>query len=129
MKFFHCKSLTARCRSIITITHSLNIFAALYASLLPTVPLIAYDTLVSHPVTLRVPFLTENLAELAKDIIKFPWDEMRSGRASADSIISSIRDKEILICRANSLLRKVRRVQILFYFFNQSPSYDISGIE
>ncbi|KAG2179475.1 hypothetical protein INT44_006321, partial [Umbelopsis vinacea] len=78
-------------------------------SLLPTVALIAYDTLVSHPVTLRVPYLTAKVSQLAKDITKFPWDDMRQGRVSGDSIISSIREKEILICRANSLLRKLPR--------------------
>jgi hypothetical protein len=74
--------------------------------------LIAYDTLVSHPVTLRVPYLTEKISELAQDITKFPWDDMRQGRIAGDSIISSIREKEILICRANSLLRKVTVVAI-----------------
>ncbi|KAI9286311.1 Rab3 GTPase-activating protein catalytic subunit-domain-containing protein [Umbelopsis sp. AD052] len=78
-----------------------------FSFLLPTVALIAYDTLVSHPVTLRVPYLTAKVSQLAKDITKFPWDDMRQGRVSGDSIISSIREKEILICRANSLLRKV----------------------
>jgi hypothetical protein len=109
MKYFHCKyshitlSMTGPYNQHLT----QNRF-----SLLPTVALIAYDTLVSHPVTLRVPYLTAQISQLAKDITKFPWDDMRQGRISGDSIISSIREKEILICRANSLLRKVTVVAI-----------------
>lgn len=78
-----------------------------FSFLLPTISLIAYDTLVSHPIALRVPYVTEKLAELAQDITSFPWDELRQGQVSSDPIIASIREKEILICRANSLLRKV----------------------
>ncbi|CAM0139650.1 unnamed protein product [Umbelopsis sp. WA50703] len=80
-----------------------------FSFLLPTIALIAYDTLVSHPIALRVPYVTEKLAELAKDITSFPWDELRLGQVSSDPIIASIREKEILICRANSLLRKLPR--------------------
>ncbi|KAG2180049.1 hypothetical protein INT43_003836 [Umbelopsis isabellina] len=80
-----------------------------FSFLLPTIALIAYDTLVSHPIALRVPYVTEKLAELARDITSYPWDELRQGQVSSDPIIASIREKEILICRANSLLRKLPR--------------------
>ncbi|RUP47306.1 Rab3 GTPase-activating protein catalytic subunit-domain-containing protein [Jimgerdemannia flammicorona] len=48
--------------------------------LLPTISLIAYDTLVSHPVAMQAKPVASGLLDLAKTLISYPWDELRSVR-------------------------------------------------
>ncbi|KAF9982527.1 Rab3 GTPase-activating protein catalytic subunit [Mortierella antarctica] len=48
----------------------------LFAQLLPTICLLAYDTLVSHPVTNHSELLAKALQDLARELTEFPWDEL-----------------------------------------------------
>ncbi|KAF9961595.1 Rab3 GTPase-activating protein catalytic subunit [Mortierella alpina] len=48
----------------------------LFAQLLPTICLLAYDTLVSHPVTSHSQRLVKTLQDLARELTEFPWDEL-----------------------------------------------------
>lgn len=102
--------------------------------LLPTVALIAYDTLVSHPVARRVNTVVQGMQELGSIIMEFPWhqlrqdDRMRSviksndgyriGKCSVTSLLSSIRKQESLTCNAISLLRKVSLLVISHFIYS-----------
>ncbi|CAG8829390.1 14992_t:CDS:2, partial [Racocetra persica] len=48
----------------------------LFQMLLPTIFLIAYDTLVSHPVSKSIKQVASGLETLAKELIKFPWNDI-----------------------------------------------------
>ena len=44
--------------------------------LLPTIFLIAYDTLVSQSVSKNIKQVTSSLAALAQELLDFPWNEI-----------------------------------------------------
>lgn len=45
--------------------------------MLPTLGLIAYDTLVNHPVVEHSRLVIDELLELRDVLIHFPWDDLR----------------------------------------------------
>ncbi|OAD78599.1 hypothetical protein PHYBLDRAFT_179609 [Phycomyces blakesleeanus NRRL 1555(-)] len=80
-----------------------------FSLLLPTVGLIAYDTLVSHPVTSHSQPVIEGLSKFGKELVNFPWEDVRNGKCTMDSLISMVKQQETLLANAISLLRKLPR--------------------
>lgn len=74
--------------------------------------LLAYDTLVSHPVASHIRQVATGLKELAKELTVFPWNELTAGEEDLhlDVVIDKFRDVELLMGRAIALVRKVRPV-------------------
>ncbi|KAF9920985.1 Rab3 GTPase-activating protein catalytic subunit [Linnemannia zychae] len=80
----------------------------LFLSLLPSMFLLAYDTLVSHPVSLHIRQIATGLRELANELIVFPWNELTASEENLhlDIILDKFRDVELLMGRAIALVRK-----------------------
>ncbi|KAF9302458.1 Rab3 GTPase-activating protein catalytic subunit [Mortierella antarctica] len=89
----------------------------LFVQLLPTAFLLAYDTLVSHPISPLINIVTESLKSLAQELTDFRWHELarvgssqgsEGGATSLDlkPILSKFREVELLMGRALSLARK-----------------------
>jgi hypothetical protein len=78
-------------------------------SMLPTLGLISYDTLSSHPIVKYSKHVANGLIQTSNELIEFPWEELRHGKRTFDNIISLIRQEESLMCYAISLLRKVKK--------------------
>ncbi|KFH66224.1 hypothetical protein MVEG_08324 [Podila verticillata NRRL 6337] len=90
----------------------------LFVQLLPTAFLLAYDTLVSHPISPLISVVAESLKSLAQELTDFRWDELahvgthqggsEGGATSLDlkPILSKFREVELLMGRALSLARK-----------------------
>ncbi|KAF9895878.1 Rab3 GTPase-activating protein catalytic subunit, partial [Lobosporangium transversale] len=80
----------------------------LFKQLLPTMCLIAYDILVSHPIALHIRQIAQDLKELAKDLTEFSWDELAGGNEDLNlrSILERFRETELLMSRAIALVRK-----------------------
>ncbi|CAG8489230.1 6376_t:CDS:10, partial [Gigaspora rosea] len=98
----------------------------LFKMLLPTMFLIAYDTLVSHPVTKNIKQVASGLENLMKELTKFPWNDIGSGNISCDEIIQMIRQNELLIGRAISLLRKLPKQYSLVEKLLEIPEGQVS---
>ncbi|KAF7721445.1 Rab3 GTPase-activating protein catalytic subunit [Apophysomyces ossiformis] len=77
------------------------------ASLFPTLGILSYDTLLCHPVSKCSRFVALGLQHLSKELADFPWDGFRNGQYTIDYIISTIRQQELLMSTAISLLRKL----------------------
>jgi hypothetical protein len=45
--------------------------------MLPTLSLIAYDTLASHPITRYSQHVSKGLTGLGNDLVNFPWHDFR----------------------------------------------------
>ncbi|KAF9126220.1 Rab3 GTPase-activating protein catalytic subunit [Mortierella sp. 14UC] len=80
----------------------------LFLNLLPSMFLLAYDTLVSHPVASHIRQVAIGLRELAKELTVFPWNELNAGEEDLhlDVVIDKFRDVELLMGRAIALVRK-----------------------
>ncbi|KAF9970511.1 Rab3 GTPase-activating protein catalytic subunit [Actinomortierella ambigua] len=80
----------------------------LFVQLLPSICLIAYDTLVSHPVASHIRQVAEHLRDLAQDLTEFGWNELAatSEDKHLDELIERFRQVEILMGRAIALVRK-----------------------
>ncbi|KAG0256373.1 Rab3 GTPase-activating protein catalytic subunit [Actinomortierella ambigua] len=80
----------------------------LFVQLLPSICLIAYDTLVSHPVASHVRQVAEKLRDLAQALTEFGWNELAatSEDKHLDELIEQFLHVEILMGRAISLARK-----------------------
>ncbi|KAI1315048.1 Rab3 GTPase-activating protein catalytic subunit [Mortierella claussenii] len=79
----------------------------LFVHLLPTMCLLAYDTLVSHPISSHIRQVAQGLKELASDMVGFPWNELTGDQdLSLDSILDNFRKVELLMGRAIALVRK-----------------------
>ncbi|KAG0229341.1 Rab3 GTPase-activating protein catalytic subunit [Actinomortierella wolfii] len=78
------------------------------ALLLPSICLIAYDTLVSHPVASHIRQVAEHLRDLAQDLTEFGWNELAatSEDKHLDELIERFRQVELLMGRAIALVRK-----------------------
>ncbi|RIA84801.1 Rab3 GTPase-activating protein catalytic subunit-domain-containing protein [Glomus cerebriforme] len=79
----------------------------LFKELLPTIFLIAYDTLVSQSVSKNIKPVTSGLAALAQELLDFPWSEIGSKNIVCDGLIQSFSQNEMLIGKSISLLRKL----------------------
>ena len=55
----------------------MTVFVLKYHRLLPTIALIAYDTLVNHPVVSCTLEIAKGMSALGEDITNFPWDYLR----------------------------------------------------
>ncbi|KAF9152879.1 Rab3 GTPase-activating protein catalytic subunit [Linnemannia schmuckeri] len=80
----------------------------LFLNLLPSMCLLAYDTLVSHPVASHIRQVAIGLRELAKELTVFPWNELTAGEEDLhlDVVIEKFRVIELLMGRAIALIRK-----------------------
>ncbi|KAF9340322.1 Rab3 GTPase-activating protein catalytic subunit [Linnemannia elongata] len=80
----------------------------LFLNLLPSMFLLAYDTLASHPVASHIRQVAIGLKELAKELTVFPWNELTAGEEDLhlDVVIDKFRDVELLMGRAIALVRK-----------------------
>jgi hypothetical protein len=70
--------------------------------------LVAYDTLVSHPIAQYIPLVAQALRDLAKGLVRFPWDELELANSDVNLniIVDQIREVELLTGRAIALARK-----------------------
>ncbi|KAI8359246.1 Rab3 GTPase-activating protein catalytic subunit-domain-containing protein [Mortierella sp. GBAus27b] len=80
-----------------------------FLQLLPTMSLIAYDTLVSHPIGRCIPLVAQALRDLGKELTRFPWDELELANGedmNLNAIMDRFREVELLMGRAIALVRK-----------------------
>ncbi|KAF9146625.1 Rab3 GTPase-activating protein catalytic subunit [Mortierella sp. GBA39] len=80
----------------------------LFLNLLPSMFLLAYDTLASHPVSSHIRQVAIGLKELAKELTVFPWNELTAGEEDLhlDVVIDKFCEVELLMGRAIALIRK-----------------------
>ncbi|GJJ69960.1 Rab3 GTPase-activating protein catalytic subunit [Entomortierella parvispora] len=81
----------------------------LFILLLPTMCLLAYDTLVSHPVAACIQTVAKGLQELGRTMTTFPWNDITFGEgegAHFEVILEKFRKVELVMGRAISLIRK-----------------------
>ncbi|KAG0370057.1 Rab3 GTPase-activating protein catalytic subunit-domain-containing protein [Gamsiella multidivaricata] len=79
----------------------------LFLQLLPTMCLIAYDTLVSHPITLHIRQVAQSLDELSRELKRFAWNELTGDQnLNLEVITEKFRETELLMGRAIALVRK-----------------------
>ncbi|KAG0088473.1 Rab3 GTPase-activating protein catalytic subunit [Podila epicladia] len=109
--------------------------------LLPTAFLLAYDTLVSHPISPLISIVTESLKSLAQELTDFRWDELpcvgssqgsEGGATSLDlkPILSKFCEVELLMGRALSLARKFPEQYSLIQRILQDTESEVEdGIE
>ncbi|KAG2233941.1 hypothetical protein INT48_009754 [Thamnidium elegans] len=79
----------------------------LFSMMLPTLGLISYDALSTHPIAKYSKHVANGLSRLGTDLSEFPWDDLRHGKRTFDSMIQTIRRQESIMCYAISLLRKL----------------------
>ncbi|CAO3569442.1 unnamed protein product [Mortierella alpina] len=81
----------------------------LFAQLLPTICLLAYDTLISHPVANHSERLARMLQDLARELTEFPWDELTMAEKDLDlkPMLAKFRQAEMLAARVIALLHKL----------------------
>lgn len=77
--------------------------------MLPSICLLAYDALVSHPVSTISPQAAKAIQELAQVLTDFPWDQLSASKKSLDlkPVIAKFKQVEQTIGHVVSLLRKV----------------------
>ncbi|KAI8994549.1 Rab3 GTPase-activating protein catalytic subunit-domain-containing protein [Pilobolus umbonatus] len=80
-----------------------------FSIMLPTLTLIAYDTLSTHPIVHLITPLSIDLSKLGQRLIMFPWDDLRHGKHTLDDIITAFRHQESQMSHAITLLRKLPR--------------------
>lgn len=82
---------------------------SLLIRLLPSICLLAYDALTSHPVSTVSPQVAKSIQELAQVLTDFPWDELSASEKSPDlkPVIAKFKQAEQTVGRVVSLLRKV----------------------
>ncbi|KAG0340173.1 Rab3 GTPase-activating protein catalytic subunit [Podila humilis] len=79
----------------------------LFIHFLPTMCLIAYDTLVSHPVAGHIPRVERELKDLGRQLALFPWGDLTSDDdLELDQVVERFRKVELLMGRAIALIRK-----------------------
>ncbi|KAG0197191.1 Rab3 GTPase-activating protein catalytic subunit [Mortierella sp. GBA30] len=80
----------------------------LFAELLPTICLLAYETLVSHPIANISQQVAKILQELAQELTDVPWNEILTAEKDLDlkSILAKFKQAEMMIGRFISLLHK-----------------------
>ncbi|KAF9155433.1 Rab3 GTPase-activating protein catalytic subunit [Linnemannia schmuckeri] len=80
----------------------------IFVQLLPSICLLAYDTLTSHPVSTVSPQAAKAIQELAQVLTDFPWDELSASEKSLDlkPVIAKFKQVEQTVGHVVSLLRK-----------------------
>ncbi|KAF9124212.1 Rab3 GTPase-activating protein catalytic subunit [Mortierella sp. 14UC] len=80
----------------------------IFVQLLPSICLLAYDALTSHPVSTVSPQAAKSLQELAQKLTDFPWDQLSATEKNLDlkPIIAKFKEAEQTVGRVVSLLRK-----------------------
>ncbi|KAF9917260.1 hypothetical protein BGZ65_012959, partial [Modicella reniformis] len=101
--FDHCHEA----QKALAYLHALPI-SKLFAQLLPTIFLLAYDTLVTHPVSSASHQAAKALHELARELTDTPWYELATEEKDQDLklIIAKFREAELVIGRFIALVRK-----------------------
>ncbi|KAJ2316066.1 hypothetical protein IWW52_003834 [Coemansia sp. RSA 2704] len=80
---------------------------ALFASLLPTVFLVAYERLYRQPIVHRMPVLRQRLSRLADRIVHMDWPAADSDSHEYASLLDGLEDLEVHTSRCVSLLAKL----------------------
>lgn len=80
----------------------------IFVQLLPSICLLAYDALVSHPVSTISPQAAKAIQELAQVLTDFPWDQLSASEKSLDlkPVIAKFKQVEQTVGHVVSLLRK-----------------------
>ncbi|KAG9067430.1 Rab3 GTPase-activating protein catalytic subunit [Linnemannia hyalina] len=80
----------------------------IFVQLLPSICLLAYDALASHPVSAISPQAAKAIQELAQVLTNFPWDQLSASEKSLDlkPVIAKFKQAEQTVGRVVSLLRK-----------------------
>lgn len=80
----------------------------IFVQLLPSICLLAYDALVSHPVSTISPQAAKAIQELAQVLTDFPWDQLSASKKSLDlkPVIAKFKQVEQTVGHVVSLLRK-----------------------
>ncbi|KAF9304646.1 Rab3 GTPase-activating protein catalytic subunit [Mortierella antarctica] len=79
----------------------------LFLQLLPTVCLLAYDTLVSHPVVGHIRKVAKELKHLGQQLALFPWSDLTDeDDMHLELVVERFRQVELLMGRAIALVRK-----------------------
>ncbi|CAO3595990.1 unnamed protein product [Absidia cylindrospora] len=79
----------------------------LFSLLLPTMCLVVYDVLASHPMVKYIRPVAVGLNDFANELVNFPWDALGVGAIEFGTITSMVKQEETLMCNAISLLRKI----------------------
>ncbi|KAK3817950.1 MAG: Rab3 GTPase-activating protein catalytic subunit-domain-containing protein [Linnemannia gamsii] len=81
----------------------------IFIQLLPSICLLAYDALTSHPVSTVSPQAAKVLQELAQVLTDFPWDQLSATEKHLNlkPIITKFKQAEQTVGRVVSLLRKL----------------------
>jgi hypothetical protein len=89
---------------------------SLLIRLLPSICLLAYDALISHPVSTVSPQAAKSIQELAQVLTDFPWDELSASEKTVDlkPVIAKFKQVEQTVGRVVSLLRKVLDSSCIF---------------
>ncbi|KAF8939737.1 Rab3 GTPase-activating protein catalytic subunit [Haplosporangium gracile] len=80
----------------------------IFVQLLPSICLLAYDALTSHPVSTVSSLAAKAIQELAQVLTDFPWDELSASEKSLDlkPVIAKFKQVEQTVGHVVSLLRK-----------------------
>ncbi|KAF9424164.1 Rab3 GTPase-activating protein catalytic subunit [Podila epigama] len=79
----------------------------LFLHFLPTMCLIAYDALVSHPVATHIRQVAQGLKDIGRELVQFPWRELASkDDMQLEQVLERFRQVELLMGRAIALIRK-----------------------
>ncbi|KAF9116852.1 Rab3 GTPase-activating protein catalytic subunit [Mortierella sp. AM989] len=79
-----------------------------FTVLIPTMFLIIYDTLASHPASSVSPTVAKTLQELARELTDFPWNDLAAEGNGLDlsPILTKLREAESIMGRFIALVRK-----------------------
>ncbi|KAF9391661.1 Rab3 GTPase-activating protein catalytic subunit [Mortierella sp. AD011] len=81
----------------------------LFIQLLPTMFLVAYDTLVSQPISMHIRQVAVGLKDFGHCLTRFRWDQLSGdggGDANLNVIVGKLGELELLMGRAIALVRK-----------------------
>lgn len=70
MNFFQCKFYIEK-------KYAGDLFVFFFRRMLPTLGLISYDVLSTHPIAKYSKHVANGLSRLGTDLAEFPWDDLR----------------------------------------------------
>ncbi|CAH1757412.1 11528_t:CDS:10 [Entrophospora sp. SA101] len=97
----------------------------LFIQLLPTIFLIAYDTLLTNPVVRDIKPVASSISKLAQDLIRFPWNDVGLEYEAFSELIRSFKEIEMLMGKAFSLLRKLPKQYHLIERLLETPETQV----
>ncbi|KAI8391695.1 Rab3 GTPase-activating protein catalytic subunit-domain-containing protein [Radiomyces spectabilis] len=122
-------STTAEAEKALHYLESMSIHET-FAMLLPTLVLIAYKTLTTHPIVHFSRCVAEGLASLGSEVARFSWEDVRDGKQTMDNIIALLRQQESTMCNGISLLRKMpKQYELVDRLLRNSQTFVDEGEE